>query len=66
MTKNSNQGGPALTPGYALIMRILVKSGLLRTFKRDFSENRLTWAHVLRVFRLDVLRQRILRNASLL
>ena len=56
-----------LTSGYVLIVRVLVKSDFLHTFRSGFSPKsctflRLGW-HVLRDFRLDVLRQH-LRNAS--
>ena len=56
------------TSGYVLIVCVLVKSGFLHTFKRDFSQTSWTFlslgCHVLRDFRPDVLRQRVLRNAS--
>ena len=58
-----------LTSGYILIEWILVKSGYLHTFRRDFQKNwkfsSLGW-HVVRDFRQDVLRQHLLWNASLL
>ena len=51
-------------------MCVLAKSGYLHTFKRDLSQKSWTFLsfgwHVLRDFRLDVLRQHVLRNASLL
>ena len=59
-----------LTSGYVLIVCVLVKSGVLHTFKNDVSLKHWTFFslgwHVLRDFRLDVLRQHVLQNASLL
>ena len=59
-----------LTSGYVLIVRVPVKLGFLHTFRSEFSQKRLMFLpsgwHVLTDFRLDVLRQHVLRNASLL
>ena len=60
-----------LTPGHVLIVRVLVKSGILHTFKRGFLKNvGRSYAYAgmfsLGDFRLDILRQHVLRNAGLL
>ena len=61
-----------LTSGYVLIMCVVVILGFIYTFRSDFSKMKLTFlvlgCHVLQVrdFRRDVLRQRVLRDASLL
>ena len=59
-----------LTLGYVLIAFVLVKLCFLQTFRGNFSQKRwvflsLGW-HALSDFRLNVLRQHALRNASLL
>ena len=58
-----------LTSGYVLSVWVLFKSDFLHTFKRNFSLKKLDFLisiglHVLRDFRLDVIRQHVLRNAS--
>ena len=59
-----------LTPGYVVIVHVLVKSSFIHTFRSRLFVKRLTFSrvgwHVLRDFRQDVLRRCILRNVSLL
>ena len=63
---------PALgCSSYVLIVRVLVKAGDIHTFGSGFSQKRLTFClaisgHVLKSFRLGVLRQHVLQQASLL
>ena len=57
-----------LTPAwsYVLVVCVLVNSGFLHTFRGDFSQEWLTlgW-HALEDFKLNILRQCVLQNASL-
>ena len=66
----AHYAGATLTSGYVLIVRALVKSDLYILSEGLFSKKILMFLslgwHVLRNFRLDVLRQHLFRSASLL